>query len=495
MRSPETPAPAPAHSLRGVRRALLAGVGAVYTLAFLSLAVQLCGLVGERGILPNAAWFRALAARGDVGFVDVPSMCWGDGCSDAALLALAWVGAAAGVLLATGVLPWLAAFVCFAAYLSLLGAGQLFLGYQWDGLLLETGFLTLLLAPPFALGPRSAAWRSEPPRVAIWLFRWLLFRLVWSSGVVKLASGDATWWNLTALSFHYETQPLPFWTSWWMHQLPLGMQRAMTFGSLAGELLLPLGYWWPRRLRHFAAAGTVALMLGIAATGNYGFFNLLTIVLCLSLLDDDALLPRPWRAPAGPPAPRGQAGTVLAVGLLLALLSVPPLVLAFERGSPWRDPLIGAYRLQRGFHLVGSYGLFAVMTTERPELAVEGTRDGETWHAYVFRWKPGDPQRPPRFAGPHMPRLDWQLWFAALEGAERVRWLRYFAARLLEPSPEVLALLEHDPFAGEAPRAVRVRVDDYRFTDIATRRATGAWWQVVPGRIAFELHRGEIAPR
>lgn len=484
MRSPD--APVPAHSLRGVRRALLAGIGATYTLAFVSLAVQIQGLVGERGILPNGAWFRALAGRPGVGFADVPSLCWGDGCGDAALLALAWGGAAAGILLAVGVLPWLAACVCFAAYLSLLGAGQLFLGYQWDGLLLETGFLTLLLAPPLALTPRSAAWHTEPPRVAIWLFRWLLFRLVWSSGVVKLASGDASWCSLTALSFHYETQPLPVWTSWWMHQLPHGLQRVMTFGTLAAELLLPLGYFGPRRLRLFAAAGTVALMLGIAATGNYGFFNLLTIALCLSLLDDD-LLPRGWRAPAGPPAPRALARGVLAVGVLLVSLSVPPLVLAFDRGSPMRDPLIGVYRLQRGFHLVSSYGLFAVMTTERPEIGVEGTRDGTTWHPYVFRWKPGDPQRAPRFAGPHMPRLDWQLWFAALEGAERVRWLRFFAARLLEPSPEVLALLEDDPFDGEAPRAVRVRVDDYRFTDVATRRATGALWQVARGRVAFEL--------
>jgi hypothetical protein len=176
----------------------------------------------------------------------------------------------------------------------------------------------------------------------------------------------------------------------------------------------------------------------------------------------------------------------------MLVLSVPPLALNFDRGDAWRDPLIGIYRLQGGFHLVNSYGLFAVMTTERPEIAVEGTRDGESWRPYAFRWKPGEPQRAPRFAGSHMPRLDWQLWFAALEGAERVRWLRYFAARLLQPSPEVVALLADDPFQGEAPLALRVRVDDYRFTDLATGRATGAWWRVVPGRIAFELRRDEV---
>ena len=499
MRSSDAPAAAElaasaemrrAASRRGVRRALLAGLGVTYVCGFVSLAVQIVGLVGSFGILPNRAWFSALAGRPDVGFADVPSFCWGIGCSDATLLALAWVGALAGVLLVVGVLPWLSALVAFAAYLSLCGAGQLFFNYQWDILLLEAGFLALLLAPPDALGPRSRAWEREPPALSIWLFRWLLFRLVWASGIVKLASGDATWWSLTALHYHYETQPLPVCTSWWMHQLPLGAQRVATFAALACELLAPLGYLGPRRVRQVAAAATAGLMLLIASTGNYGFFNLLTLVLCLSLLDDDAL-PRRLRHAPGPPAPRWERRAVWVLGTPLVLLSFAPFLLSLDRGTPLRDPLIELYRLQRGFHLVGSYGLFAVMTTDRPEVTIEGTLDGESWQPYAFRWKPGDPQRAPRFAGPHMPRLDWQLWFAAIEGADRVRWLRAFAARLLEASPDVLALLADDPFHGRAPKAVRVRVDDYRFTSLAERRATGAWWRVVPGRTAFEVQRDE----
>jgi hypothetical protein len=500
MRSSDAPAAAEsatsagtrrAPSRRGVRRALLAGLGLTYVCAFVSLAVQIVGLVGSFGILPNRAWFSALAGRPDVGFVDVPSLCWGIGCSDATLLGVAWSGALSGVCLIVGVLPWLSAFVAFAAYLSLCGAGQLFLNYQWDALLLEAGFLALLLAPPFALGPRSRAWEREPPALSIWLFRWLLFRLVWSSGIVKLASGDASWWDLTALHYHYETQPLPMRTSWWMHQLPLAAQRSATFMALATELCAPLGYVGPRRVRLAAATATVALMLLIGATGNYGFFNLLAIVLCLSLLDDDALPRRLRHAAAGPQAPRWERSVVWVVGTALVLLSVAPFFLSVDRGTPVRDPLVGLYRLQRGFHLVGAYGLFAVMTTERPEVTVEGSLDGETWQPYAFRWKAGDPMRAPRFAGPHMPRLDWQLWFAALEGADRVRWLRAFAARLLEASPDVLALLADDPFHGVAPKAVRVRVDDYHFTTRAERRATGAWWRVVPGRVAFEVRRDE----
>jgi hypothetical protein len=484
MRSPD--APAPGHAV--TRRLLLAGLGACYVAAFASLAVQITGLVGADGILPNTRWFQALAERPDVGFFDLPSLCWGDGCGDAALLALAWGGALAGLLLAAGVLPWLSAFVAYACYLSLCGAGQLFLGYQWDGLLLEAGFLALLLAPPAALTPRSAAWRSEPPRLALWLFRWLLFRLVWSSGLVKLTSGDATWWDLTALCFHYETQPLPVWTSWWLHQLPLPLQQLSTALALAAELLLPLGIFAPRRVRLAAGIGIALLMLCIGASGNYGFFNLLTVVLCLALLDD-AALPSRWRNAAGAPAPRAHARAVAAVAALYLLLSLATLGLTLDRGGALREPLVVLYRLQAGFKLSSPYGLFAVMTTERPEVAVEGTRDGVSWQAYAFRWKPGDPQRAPRFAGFHMPRLDWQLWFAALEGAGQVRWLRSFAAQLLRASPEVLALLAVDPFAGEQPVAVRVRVDDYRFTDLATRRATGDWWRITPGPFAFELRR------
>jgi hypothetical protein len=487
MQSPE-PAP-PGHAR--TRRLLLSGLGACYAAAFISLAVQIGGLVGERGILPNTRWFQALAARPDLGFADLPSLCWGDGCSDAALRALCWGGALAGLLLAAGVLPWLSALVAFAAYLSLSSAGQLFLGYQWDALLLEAGALALLLAPPTAISPRSPAWRSEPPQPALWLYRWLLFRLVWSSGVVKLTSGDASWWSLSALAFHYETQPLPVWTSWWLHQLPPAAHRAATALALAAELVLPFAIFGPRRLRLAAGAGIALLMLFIGASGSYGFFNLLTLVLCLSLCDD-AVLPARWRAAPGPPPSRGHARAVLAAGLLLGLLSLAPLGLTLDRGSALREPLVELYRLQRGFRLTSPYGLFAVMTTSRPELAVEGTRDGSSWRAYAFRWKPGDPLRAPRFAGLHMPRLDWQLWFAALEGADRARWLRHFAARLLQGSPEVLALLAGDPFEGEPPLAVRVRVDDYRFTDLASGRATGAWWRVAPGPVAFELRRDEI---
>jgi lipase maturation factor 1 len=473
-----------APSLRGVRRCLLAGVGVTYVAAFASMAVQLRGLVGEGGILPNADWFRYAAERAS--FADAPSLCWGGGCSDFWLLALAWGGALAGALLAAGVLPLACAAFCWLAYLSLGEAGQLFFSYQWDALLLEAGFLALFLAPPDALTPRSVAWGREPPRAAIWLFRWLLFRLVWSSGWVKLTSGDPTWRDLTALSFHYVTQPLPTCTSWWMHQLPLPVQKLSTLMVLACELGVPLGYFAPRRIRFAAAGITGGLMLLISATGNYGFFNLLTAVLCLSLLDDAALPARLRGAAEALPAWRTHARIATAAGAALAGLGLSAMLLSIGPPAPLRDPILTVFRLQAGFRLANPYGLFAVMTTERPELAIEGSDDGEAWRPYAFRWKPGDPQRAPRFAGLHLPRLDWQLWFAALERPEQVGWLRGpFLSRLLAASPQVLALLADDPFRGAPPRFVRVRVDDYRFTSRAQRAATGAWWDAVPVRIAI----------
>lgn len=464
---------------RALQRLLLAGIGLVYVVAFLSLAVQIEGLVGSGGILPNAPYFTALSEHTAATFADAPSLCWGDGCGDATLLALCLSGAAAGGSLLLGFAALPAAAFAWFAYLSLFSAGQIFLGYQWDLLLLEAGFLALL----------AAAWRDAWPPLPIWLFRWLLFRLVFASGVVKLSSGDPTWRDLTALAFHYETQPIPYWTSWWMHQLPLPLQKASTAAALATELLAPLLYAGPRRARQLGAALTAVLMLLIGATGNYGFFNLLTLVLCLSLLDDAALPERLRRLGAGADAPRPPTPRTLRIAVLAPLVlwllvaSLVPVLSAFRVAAP--APLAAVYGWQHGFRMVNGYGLFATMTTERPEIDVQGSADGRTWQSYGFRYKVGDPNDAPRFAGPHMPRLDWQLWFAALRGADRVRWLRTFALALLEGRPDVLALLADDPFAEAPPRQVRVRLDLYRFSDYATGRDSGAWWTITQGHTAF----------
>jgi hypothetical protein len=457
-------------------------LGVVYLTAFLSLWVQVHGLIGSRGILPVREYLADVrGVTGPERYYLVPTLCWLDD-GDRFLNGQCAAGVVLSVLLIAGVAPAPVLFVLWVLYLSLSVAGQDFFNYQWDALLLEAGLLAVFLAPP-QLWPRPA--REAPPsRLVLWLFGWLLFRLMFGSGVAKLLSGDPTWRGLTALSYHYETQPLPTWTSWYMHQLPGGFQAGSVVVTFVAELVVPLAVFGPRRWRLVAFVGIVGLQVLIAATGNYGFFNLLTVVLCVPLLED-SLFPARWRArfvPAGPaaaaPRARGWPGWVLGpVAAVVVTLSALPFLARGGLVRRWPAWVVEAYRAAASFRSVNSYGLFAVMTTHRPEIIVEGSDDGVTWLPYEFRWKAGDVQRRPRFAGPHLPRLDWQMWFAALDDYRENPWFLHFLARLLDGSPEVLALLETNPFPDHPPRFVRAVLYDYHFTDPATRSATGAWWR------------------
>jgi hypothetical protein len=457
-------------------------LGIVYLAAFLSLAVQIHGLIGSRGILPVQEWLPAVQrAVGAEGYYLAPTLCWLNA-GDGFLTFLCLGGAGLACLLIIGVAPAIVLFLLWVFYLSLVVAGQVFLGYQWDSLLLEAGFLAIFLAPP-QLWPRLGR-EAAPSLVILFLFRWLLFRLTFMSGVVKLQSGDPTWRNLTALHYHYETQPLPAWTSWYVFQMPDWFQRASVVFTFAMELLVPIFFllpFLPRWFWYIGCAGTVLLQLVIAATGNYGFFNLLTVALAVLLLDD-TVFPRRWRAAIGPPQPEGRAWTwpgwitgSLAV-LVLVLTLLPVFQLPFLRPQP-QGVVARILDVVYSLRSFNQYGLFAVMTTRRPEIIVEGSEDGETWLPYEFKWKPGDVARRPRFTGLHMPRLDWQMWFAALGSFRQNPWFLHFLNRLQEGSPEVLALLERNPFADHPPRYVRAMVYDYHFTDTAERRDTGAWWR------------------
>jgi hypothetical protein len=457
-------------------------LGVVYLAAFVSLWGQIRGLIGSRGILPVTEYLRAVREEaGNAGYYLAPTLCWLDS-SDPFLDGLCGGGAGLSLLLILGVAPVAVLFILWVSYLSLTVAGQVFLGYQWDGLLLETGFLAIFFAP-LQLWPRRAH-EVAPARAVLFLLRWLLFRVVFVSGVVKLRSGDESWRSLLALHYHYETQPLPTWTSWYMHQLPGWFQQLSVLFTFLAELVVPLLIFGPRRCRRLACGGIVALQLLIGATGNYGFFNLLTIALCLPLLDD-AFFPARVQALFAPAAglarPRGAriwsryVTSPMAGGILL--LSLMPFLEGCDVMKHCPAWLNQVYRSVASFRSVNTYGLFAIMTTRRLEIIVEGSDDGRTWKAYEFGWKPGDLERRPRFAGLHMPRLDWQMWFAALGSCQRNRWFVNFLGRLLEDSPDVLALLERNPFAERPPRYVRAVLDDYHFTNTAARSETGAWWR------------------
>jgi lipase maturation factor 1 len=453
--------------------------------------------------------------------MQLPTLCWISS-SDAFLQFLCAGGAVLSCVVALGFMPAPGLFLLWLFYLSLVKAGQVFLGFQWDTLLLETGFLAVFFAPlQWRLRPalwmpvrpaRPGAQRSQEPdplphvdqltlaqksaagaasiprpsRLMLFLLRWLLFRLMFLSGWVKLAGGDPTWRGFTAMRYHYMTQPLPTWTSWYMNLAPNWFQAASVAGVFLIEGLIPLLFFAPRRLRLFACAMTVFLQVLIAATGNFGFFNLLAIVLCIPLLDDAALLRlrgrhRSAQAPLATQETR--RWPIWATGALAAM--VIPISLAPAMGrlglAEWLpQPLIEAYRLASPFESVNAYGLFASMTTVRWELIVEGSDDGTNWKAYEFPWKPGDVRRRPQFCFPYMPRLDWQMWFAAIsvqQGQGADEWLVNFARRLGEGSPPVLRLMAFNPFPNHPPRYVRFVVYDYRFTTPAERAQSGAWWQ------------------
>ena len=442
----------------------------VFFCAFASLLPQVRGLIGAHGIAPAAQFLdRAWNQLGRSALWEVPTLCW-FGSGDGMLTALCAAGMGIALLMAAGVAPGACSLALWALYLSLCSVGRPFLDFQWDGLLTETALLAAL-ALPWRLRPRWAE-TSPWPRFGRWLLWWLLFRLMLESGVVKLASGDATWRSLTALDFHFATQPLPLWTAWFAHQAPRWMLRGATLIMLAFELVVPWLILAPRRWRHAGAWALIALQGAILLTGNYAFFNLLTLALC-ALLFDDAAWPRRWRERVvptvrwpEPPRPRlALAGAVMAG--IMALLSLPPLLGDVGLHALWPNPL-GPLRSFNG------YGLFAVMTTERPEIIVEGSNDGVVWQEYAFSWKVGDVGARPRLAAPHQPRLDWQMWFAALSSWEQNPWFQSFAGRLLEGEPEVLGLLKTNPFPTHPPRYLRTLLYEYQFTHFGEG---GGWWR------------------
>jgi hypothetical protein len=502
---------------RQTRSLMVRGMGVVYLAAFGSLSVQVDGLVGSHGILPVSDYL-ARAGRvlgfGPATYWRLPTLLWLDS-SDRALHALCWGGVLLAAVLIAGILPGPCLVLLWLFYLSMVVAGQVFLQYQWDSLLLEAGLLAILLAP-WTLRLKQA--RDEPWWFAVLLVRWLVFRLMFLSGMVKLASHDPTWRNWSALEYHYETQPLPTWTSWYMHQLPAWFHALSAGFMFYAELVAPFCVFAPRPVRLAGCASLLLLQVLIATTGNYGFFNLLAIVLCLGVLYDGdwkwlgekagtwraAFLRSGWfqraRSADGGPREAHEASHAnseesrpesapalgerkswlwprrLATGvvgsIIMAVTAAQTVELVWpeavipaeiETLSQWVAPLRSA----------NHYGLFAVMTTKRPELLVEGSEDGATWHEYHFRWKPCEQDRRPRFTTPHLPRLDWQMWFAALSGdCQLPLWFGRFQQRLLANSPEVLALLRDNPFPLRPPRFVRARFYLYHFTQIGS----SDWW-------------------
>ncbi len=448
-------------------------LGVIYLIAFASIGVQIEGLAGSAGILPLTQTLAELQSHtGLERYFQVPTLFWLNA-GDSALSGAALAGCIAALLIVVNRFSRAALIVAFVLYLSLYHAGQVFLTFQWDGLLLEAGFLAIFLTP-----------RS---RLVILLFRWLLFRLRFLSGISKLTLQDPTWSGLTALNYYFEVQPLPTPLAWYAHQLPQWLLKTGTAATLAVEILVPFMMFLPRRWRFAAAWITILWQLLIMLTSNHNWFNILTIVLCLFLFDDravqrvlprrlgTALLARP-APPLGAAAARRVATAALA-GFVLLVSSVQVWELITVKRS---SGIIGStLNYAEAFRVVNKYHVFATMRTKRIELELLGSQDGNSWQPYVFKYKPGDPGRRPAVVMPHQPRLDWRMWFVTMH-PKHLRWFRPFVQALLDNSPAVTALLEQNPFADQPPRYIRVMAYRYRFTTREQRDRSGDWWQREP---------------
>jgi len=446
----------------------------IYCVAFASLAVQITGLVGENGILPLSELLSQLEQRhGISAWWRLPTLFWLNS-SDWFLLIVSWAGCAFSLLLLLGFFPRLSLLSLFVLYLSLFHAGQTFLSFQWDTLLLECGFLAIFLL-------------NNPSYLLIFLYHWLLFRLRFLSGLSKLLSGDPSWSGLTTLNYYFETQPLPHIGAWYAHQLPELILKGGTLGVLLMELVVPFFIFLPRKFRIFAAVSTIILQLIIIATSNHNFINLLTILLCLFLLDDKIIvrfLPNrllksvdkkeivsvTWHSLVK----KWMTGVIAIMVLMVSLTQIYWYVFNQSLQPPFRN--IAVLGSRYGFGNV--FHVFPTMQTERHEFQIEGSYDGENWYAYEFKYKPGPLSKSPRFNVPHQPRLDWMIWFVPPQFPAMNEWFESFMYRLWKNEKKVTELLEHNPFKDqEAPKFLRVLVFRYHFTKQKEKQETENWWK------------------
>lgn len=490
-RTPDTPLGVAGHTSRHVDfLGLLGGrywltrfvferaLAVVYLVAFLAAARQFRPLVGEDGLLPLDEYAERAS------FSDRPSLfhAYPD---DRVVGVVAWTGVGLAALAFCDVPAFLGPLavpasvllwgVMWACYLSFVNAGRVFYGFGWESMLLETGFLAVFLG----------AGASAPPEIVVWLLRWVLFRNMLGAGLIKMR-GDDCWRDLTAMDFHYETQPMPNPLSWYAHRLPAPFHRVEVLGNHVVELAIPFLYFAPQPYATVAGVVTVGFQGWLMCTGNFAWLNALTIVQAVATFRDDVLarvLPvgrieaaLPVVSASGPaPTPLPLEAAALVVAAVVLVLSV----------RPARNLLSESQSMNRGFdplHLVNTYGAFGSVTKTRYQLVVEGTDerdpDESDWTAYEFAGQPGPPEkRPPQYAPYHL-RLDWQLWFAAMRSrpGPRQRWLYALLEKLLDGDRAARSLLDDDPFGDDPPERVRVLRYRYRFTTREERAATGDWW-------------------
>lgn len=438
------------------RQVLQRGTGFVYVLAFLNVRNQFPALLGETGLLPVPDY---LARRS---FSQAPSL-FHYRFSDGLIGSVAWVGMTLALTIVAGgldVVPvWVGMVVwllLWAMYLSIVNVGQTFYSFGWESLLLEAGFYA-----PF-LGNDSVA----TPWLVLVAFRWLLFRVEFGAGLIKLR-GDRCWRDLTCMEYHHETQPMPGPTSRWFHLLGKPLHRIEVVANFTAQLLAPFLLFLPQPMAGVGAVVLISTQGYLMLSGNYAWLNLLTLLLGFSAIPDG------WYGASGGIVDGGGPTWFI---VLTAVFALAVLALSYQ---PTRNLFSSRQRMNASFnkyHLVNTYGAFGSVTRHRREVVIEGTRDGETWLPYGFKAKPGDPARVPRQFAPYHLRLDWLMWFVAISPGYGKQWFDRLLAKLLDADPATLRLLANDPFDGAAPQAIRARLVDYRFATRAERREKRVIW-------------------
>lgn len=445
------------------RFALQRAVGSIFLIAFLNASTQFRPLLGERGLLPVPLFVR------EVPFRESPSLFFFLP-NDRAFAICSWIGVTLSALVVLGVVdphPWLLFSiwaVLWVLYLSFVNVGQIFYGFGWESILLEAGAYAAFLGGS----------EATPSVAVMWLYRWLLFRVMFGAGLIKLR-GDSCWRDLTCLDYHYETQPIPNPLSWFFHHGPEWSKKGGVLFNHFAELIVPFGYFLPQPVASIAGALTIVFQLLIFFSGNLSWLNALALVLAFSCFDDQTLA-RLFgiHTSATHPPDLGFRILTAAIVLLVVVLSVKPVKNLLSR----RQVMNTVYNR---FHFVGTYGAFGGITRERYEIVIEGTDDAvitesTRWREYEFKGKPGNPTRMPSQIAPYHLRLDWLMWFAAMGSYQRHPWFIHLVAKLLDGDKAVISLLKRDPFSGAPPRYIRAQLYLYRFSSLEERRKIGLWW-------------------
>ncbi len=459
---------------------VLRALGLIYCSAFVSLLFQIRGLIGPDGILPASRYLAAVAQSFGPGvrLWFAPTVLWLSSGSHM-LMVMCWLGLAASLLLTANIWPRATLLLCFVCFLSFVSAAQDFSGYQSDGMLLEAGFLAMFFAPP---GVRPGLGYSHPPsRASLFLLQWEWFRIYFESGLVKLLSGDTAWRHLTAMDEYYQNGPLPTWIGWYIQHLPHWFHWTTALATLVMELAIVWMILLPRRWRLICFFIVTPWEIGVIFTANYTFLNYLVLVLGFLLLDDRFfsrwVKVKPEEERTLPPRRTLENFGLAVSAVLLSLVAYVTTVELFSMVFG-RLPLpLQPVTMLEPFRIANQYGLFAVMTRGRYEIEFQGSRDGQKWIPYPFRFKPQALNQAPGIYAPYQPRFEWNLWFASLGSWEQNPLVPRTEEHLLTNDPDVLALFASNPFAGAPPRQVRAVLWQYWFTSMEEKRTTGNWWK------------------